>query len=206
MAHLRITGYGTAEELREEFAKLIGLSVASPKKTTLSIHELAATDDASSASAIHATGGAGGTFVRTDAIAKQSAENQSALAQQNANNAASDVLDAELNKPKRTRRTKAEMEADRAPAVQLDIEQVLATQTGGPVAPDPEAAKAPNKAPTIDDGRAALQRLMTKSPGEVFPLLATFKTADGTPAKKISQMDPNDFGALIAKCDEMVAA
>lgn len=180
--------HGSFSEVEYEMRCFLGLATHQPKKTTLPIPGLAVTDDG------------------PDAIAKQSAENQSALAQQNANNAASDVLDAELNKPKRTRRTKAEMEAEKAGAAHLDLEQMLATQNGGPVAPEPEAAKAPDKAPTIEDGRAALQRLMNKAPGEVFPMLATFKTADGTPAKKISQMDPKDFGALIAKCDEMVAA
>jgi hypothetical protein len=108
---------------------------------------------------------------------------------------------APAEKPKRTRRTKAEIEAARA------AEQAAQPAPEPAHAPDPfeepAAAEEPKAAPepagdktyTQEEVRAALQRFTAaKGLTAGIDLLASYGV------RRISDLDPSNFAAVIAKC------
>ncbi len=121
-----------------------------------------------------------------------------------------------VSEKKRSRRPKAEIEADNAKTA-----EVLAVQTGGPV-PCDEAKKddleipaflkrdaaptTPAKPLTIEDLRASLSKLIAAKDGKtVFATLANFSGADGKPCQKASQVQAGDYALVIAACEAAAA-
>ncbi len=128
------------------------------------------------------------------------------VAQQSANDAVTDA-----NKAKRTRRTKAEMQADAARASTAGTEPEL------PLAKDPldippeldaskRKAKAADAKPlTIEDARASLSKIIESKGGPaVIAIVNQFTAADGTKCMKVSQVKPEEYQALIDKCTELL--
>jgi hypothetical protein len=69
---------------------------------------------------------------------------------------------------------------------------------------EPEKAPEPPKAevPTVDEVRAALEKVMDlKGMDAVYDIVKTFKAADGKPAAKTSQIQPQDRAAVIAAAE-----
>lgn len=117
----------------------------------------------------------------------------------------SDGLNVEQGEAqKRTRRTKAQIEADAAASVGSQLGQTSAevvseehpTQAG-PSASQ-ESAAAPDEASLKRQTQAALAAYMAAHDGQrAQEVLKTFQTVDGKPAMSVGQLQPKDYPAAI---------
>lgn len=125
---------------------------------------------------------------------------------------------------KRKRRTKAELAADAAASMtqtsaSSESQPAPATETTDgleipaflkrdkPAAAEPARPSEPAKPVTIDDVRAAMSNVIAaQGAPAVFKLLAEFSARNtGKPAEKASELDPKDYPAMIARCNEVCA-